>query len=76
MFLAALFGIGIAPEGEEGDFAEVLTDAFVDTFGQFEKEEMDNIDSLPPARSRRGRGEAATSSDGRGEDAMDTQDNA
>jgi hypothetical protein len=54
----ALFGAGLARRGTEGDLAESLGDAFIDTFGALELEHAESVDDLPPARRAQGRDEA------------------
>jgi hypothetical protein len=56
--VTALFGTAIARRGTEGDLADSLGDAFIDTFGALELELAESIDNLPPARRAQGRDEA------------------
>jgi hypothetical protein len=49
-----LFGTGLARRGTEGDLAESLGDAFIDTFGALELELAESVDDLPPARRAQG----------------------
>ena len=46
----ALFGCSFAPVGRQGDLAEGLTEAFIDTYGRLEQSQAEAIDELPPAR--------------------------